>query len=362
MRKRLLALLLGGTMVCGLFLQAPAAVQANGEDEDPDDLVSQDWQEWKKDFDCDGLSDAHITSSSVNVVNGALTVTVEVQTASPYADWGGAIYVSEEKWMPTEGVGDGTKEYYNFISYVGDGWETMGYLTEDADVCDKSGSKGSFTHIFEELTAGKTYYVYCQVWDPHNTPEAIFGSHYAVCLGSGTPTAGSAGTPSENTPSEGNKPSDNVPSGAAPSGGAPSDPAKTAEAAMISQIKLAEAGSTVALDKGTTTLPNSVMKELLKKGDVALRLEFAYGGQDYVIVIPAGAAVDNDIPWYGPLYLAQQYGNSAAGTSGAVYEVKSGDRLGKIAAANSMTLKQLLEKNPQIKDANKIRVGQKINL
>ena len=111
------------------------------------------------------------------------------------------------------------------------------------------------------------------------------------------------------------------------------------------------------------------MKELLKKGDVSLKLEYTYNDQDYVVVIPAGAALDNDIPWYGPLYLAQQYGNSAgtgaaatAPGAGTSYEVKSGDRLGKIAAANNMTLKQLLEKNPQIKDANKIKVGQKINL
>ena len=119
------------------------------------------------------------------------------------------------------------------------------------------------------------------------------------------------------------------------------------------------------MNKGTTTLSNSIMKELLKKGDVSLKLEFTYNEQEYVIVIPAGAALDNDIPWYGPLYLAQQYGNSAgtpaAAEAGGVYVVKRGDTLSKIAAANNMTLKQLLGKNPQIKDANKISVGQQIN-
>lgn len=121
------------------------------------------------------------------------------------------------------------------------------------------------------------------------------------------------------------------------------------------------------IEKGVTALSNSVMKELLKRKDVSLKLEFTYEGKDYVIIIPAGQAVDNDIPWYGPLYLAQQFGNrvgsdtSAASGTAAVYEVQSGDCLSKIAAANNMTLKQLLAKNPQIKDPDKIAVGQKIN-
>ena len=106
------------------------------------------------------------------------------------------------------------------------------------------------------------------------------------------------------------------------------------------------------------------MKELLKKGDISLKLEFTYNEEEYVIVIPAGAALDNDIPWYGPLYLAQQFGNSAGAenTSDAAYTVKYGDTLRKIAAVNHMKLKQMLTKNPQIKDANKIVVGQKLDL
>ncbi|MBD5530047.1 MAG: LysM peptidoglycan-binding domain-containing protein [Lachnospiraceae bacterium] len=177
--------------------------------------------------------------------------------------------------------------------------------------------------------------------------DAVY-THWAAYLGSNS--SGSQGGGSANTPS----------------GSAPSNTAKTAESAIIGQIKTAETGSTVTME-GTTTLSNSVMKELLKKGDVSLKLEFTYNEEDYVIVIPAGAALDNDIPWYGPLYLAQQYGNSAgtaapaAAEAGGVYEVKRGDTLSKIAAANNMTLKQLLAKNPQIKDANKISVGQKIN-
>jgi murein DD-endopeptidase MepM/ murein hydrolase activator NlpD len=49
-------------------------------------------------------------------------------------------------------------------------------------------------------------------------------------------------------------------------------------------------------------------------------------------------------------------------TTNAIYTIKSGDTLGKIASANGITLNELLAKNPQIKNANVISVGQKINL
>ena len=42
--------------------------------------------------------------------------------------------------------------------------------------------------------------------------------------------------------------------------------------------------------------------------------------------------------------------------------MKAGDNMNKIAKANNMTLTQLLTKNPEIKNPNKIAVGQKINL
>ena len=45
-----------------------------------------------------------------------------------------------------------------------------------------------------------------------------------------------------------------------------------------------------------------------------------------------------------------------------VYTIKKGDTLGKIAKANGLTLDQLKELNPNIKDVNKVYVGQKINL
>jgi len=44
------------------------------------------------------------------------------------------------------------------------------------------------------------------------------------------------------------------------------------------------------------------------------------------------------------------------------YTVKAGDTLSKIAARNGMTLAQLLQANPQVKDPNKIAVGDVLNL
>lgn len=44
------------------------------------------------------------------------------------------------------------------------------------------------------------------------------------------------------------------------------------------------------------------------------------------------------------------------------YTVKAGDTLSKIAVRNGITLAQLLQANPQIKDPNKLRVGDVLNL
>jgi LysM repeat protein len=60
---------------------------------------------------------------------------------------------------------------------------------------------------------------------------------------------------------------------------------------------------------------------------------------------------------------------ATAGTGYKLYQlntkshsVKSGDTLSQLAKKNNITLKKLLEANPNIKDPNKIRVGQKIKI
>jgi LysM repeat protein len=44
------------------------------------------------------------------------------------------------------------------------------------------------------------------------------------------------------------------------------------------------------------------------------------------------------------------------------YTVRAGDTLSKIAMRNGVTMAQLLQANPQVKDPNKIRVGDVINV
>lgn len=77
-----------------------------------------------------------------------------------------------------------------------------------------------------------------------------------------------------------------------------------------SEITNAKDGETVKItrDKNINALPNSLMKDLYKKKTVSLELEYTFEGKEYTVTIPAGVAENNDIPWYGPLYLQMRYG------------------------------------------------------
>lgn len=138
---------------------------------------------------------------------------------------------------------------------------------------------------------------------------------------------------------------------------------KAYEAQFINEVTYAESGSTVRM-KDVQTLSSDFMKTLSEK-NVTVVLEYTYKGVDYVVTIPAGGVIITpDVPYYGPLYLAQLYGNDLDKTQveTTAYTVKSGDTLNRIAAANGMTLNELLAANPQITNANRIRVGQVINV
>lgn len=126
------------------------------------------------------------------------------------------------------------------------------------------------------------------------------------------------------------------------------------------RIDEARPGSTVTVT-GVTTLSNGEMRKLAERANMTLVMEYTYEGKNYKVTIPAGKAVVNDIPWYGPLYLAAHYGNGAgADEAETVYTIKKSDTLTKIANANGITLTQLLEMNPDIKNPNRIYPGQKI--
>lgn len=112
-------------------------------------------------------------------------------------------------------------------------------------------------------------------------------------------------------------------------------------------------------EENINSLPQSVMRALVEKKTVSLTLECSYEGKDYIIVIPAGMAVDNDIPWYGPLYLSGIYGNRSA--AGNCYIVQRGDTLSRIALDLKTTVADLIARNPQITDPNRIYTGQMLN-
>lgn len=79
---------------------------------------------------------------------------------------------------------------------------------------------------------------------------------------------------------------------------------------LCRQIADAKDGTTFTItrDKNINALPNDIMKALYAKKTVALKLEYTFEGKDYTVTIPAGKAENNDIQWYGPLYLQMRYG------------------------------------------------------
>ncbi|MCM1185372.1 MAG: LysM domain-containing protein [Lachnoclostridium sp.] len=335
MKKKVLALFLGGVMAAGsLFAQAPVKVQAVTFTECKD-------------------SSSHVKSSQIAVVDGKVTVTIDVAFERPNGFF--CLYVFDKPVKKQNGVFD-REDYYD--TQFGNG------AAATLENLQKSG-----TYTFDTLSGDKTYYIYCQVKDNHEIfgwgeggdPKDLYWSYSAYL---GTSGADNSSTDDENSADNGTSSDNETSSGNVSSGSAGQAEEISYEDTIVDEIAESSAGATVKMEKGISALSNSVMKELLKKGDVSLRMEFTYDKKDYVIIIPAGAALDNDIPWYGPLYLAQHFGNSAgtaAAKNGAVYEVKLGDSMSKIAKANNMTLEQLLAKNPQVKDPNKIMAGQKIN-
>ncbi len=177
-----------------------------------------------------------------------------------------------------------------------------------------------------------------------------------------TPDEG--GNPGEGEiPDEGGNPGeDNTPDGSNSVSGNNGNDSAPSVSGVGTMIANAQNGDVVKVI-GVTALSNADMKELLKKSNVTLVMEFTYKEVNYVISIPSSAAVDDDIPWYGPLYLVAQYSNAvppANVTTGSTYTVQANDTMAKIAKLNGMTLGQLAAKNPQIKNLNKIKVGEQI--
>ena len=135
----------------------------------------------------------------------------------------------------------------------------------------------------------------------------------AIADGSNTGNSGSSGGSSEATTNESNE----------------SKESKTVEQKMTEKIDVAvdkavqeaaaagkETGS-VRIDGrelGISTLSRDTIK-LLSDSKVDAVFSFDYKGYHYVLTIPAGATpLDDDIPWYGPMYLMSLYGQTATVT------------------------------------------------
>lgn len=80
-------------------------------------------------------------------------------------------------------------------------------------------------------------------------------------------------------------------------------------------------------------------------------------GVKHTVVIPAGMAVDDDTPWYGPMWLLEKYGEKGQIKA---YVIQKGDTLNKLAAKWGVTVEYIMGKNPYIEDKNKIYTGKVI--
>ncbi len=336
MKKKFFTLLLGGVMAAGSLaaVAAPMTARAGGSGQTCDSTRS------------------HFTSCALTPGDGQLTVRWQCNIAQTEKGplWNRndiTFWVYEEEIPNAE-----TKTHMELTG--GENPDEGEYDWVTFGEADPPGPTGSCT--VTGLTNGTTYYVYAdaavnvdaqgnEISTNGGGPEAI--DHKYMYVGSCTPLAGlsNSSASSSGSSDEGEQ-----------------TPYEEYLAEVEEQIAEAETGSTVVMEEGISALSKDIMKDLLDKGDVDLRMEFTYDGVDYLIIIPAGEALDEDIPWYGHLYLTARFGNRAAGSSKAGgYTVQPGDSMSRIAKKWGMTLEELAAKNPQITDMDKITVGQKIN-
>ena len=114
-----------------------------------------------------------------------------------------------------------------------------------------------------------------------------------------------------------------------------------------------------------TALSYSIMKFLEDHQDITLVFSYTYRGKDYKVTIPGSKVKTNTlIPWYGPVYLYENYGMYSLKTSAPVdiatsgtYTVNPGDTLSRIAIRLNTTVRDLVQEN-NITNPNFIRPGQ----
>lgn len=78
------------------------------------------------------------------------------------------------------------------------------------------------------------------------------------------------------------------------------------------QVISAAQGSELTLDMGVwCAYPKWFMQKIADRRDLTIRLLFEYEHKQYEVIIPAGAAVDTQCDWYGPLKLCSLYSYTA---------------------------------------------------
>ena len=235
-------------------------------------------------------------------------------------------------------------------------------LTKVSDGSTWKFSSGSADGYFNVDNGGYGQ-VGCIIFRPANVHYSAGDSFRVSIEGLGAPLSYTVNFFDETTCGGNENPGeDNTPDGSNSVSGNNGNDSAPSVSGVGTMIANAQNGDVVKVI-GVTALSNADMKELLKKSNVTLVMEFTYKEVNYVISIPSSAAVDDDIPWYGPLYLVAQYSNAvppANVTTGSTYTVQANDTMAKIAKLNGMTLGQLAAKNPQIKNLNKIKVGEQI--
>lgn len=168
MKKRMLALLLGGVMAAGsLAMQMPATAWAITMSE------------------CNDESAPHIKTLTMTAGDGQLTMTVDMEFENMYSS--NVIFYLLENELVKERV----SEYSDVVAYRLDN----GVIAGEYDFPLNEGG----THTFTGLTSGKTYYLYVVVNDWHNY-EGEEAVHFTSYLGNITATVGSTLVSPTSTP------------------------------------------------------------------------------------------------------------------------------------------------------------------
>lgn len=139
-------------------------------------------------------------------------------------------------------------------------------------------------------------------------------------------------------------------------------------------IDAAKPGDTITFDfGGWHSMPLWFMSKVASRPDLTYVFKCEYEYKEYVFTINPGDEFALDCEWYGPLKMVTLFDNEITDENGTVktkisrhtanagiYVVQKGDTLSIIAAKLKRTLEELLWLNPDIKDINRIYVGQKL--